>query len=111
MILAFKNTLLLSVRALLQVLHLEVRRPKVPQQLLEALVAVGHALGVRLEGALLELLAAVGADEALGVELVAHGRDDAAADPLAAHVAFVPGKNILSFIGHLCFLLVLQQRL
>ena len=67
-----------SRSSLVQLLEREVRRAKVPEQLLEALVAIGLAVGVALEAALLELPAAVRADEALGVELVRHGGDDAA---------------------------------
>ena len=57
--------------------QLEVRGPEVAQELLEALVAVGLELVVRLVLPVLESLAAVGADEALGVELAAgQGGDD-----------------------------------
>ena len=60
------------------------------EELLEALVAVGLELVVGLLIPILKGLAAVGADEALGVELAAgEGGDDAAADALPADAALV----------------------
>ena len=57
-----------------------------PEQLLKAAEAVGLAISwVCLVLPVLELLPAVGADKALRVELVAHGRDDPALDHVGAH--------------------------
>lgn len=60
------------------------------EKLLEALVAVGLALAVALKGPLLELIPAVRADKTFWMELVAHGRYDAAENPLSTHVALDP---------------------
>ena len=82
--------------------QLEVRGPEVAQELLEALVAVGLELVVRLVLPVLEPLAAVGADEALGVELAAgEGGDDPAADALPAHVALVLDAVVVVGGAHL----------
>ena len=82
--------------------QLEVRGPEVAQELLEALVAVGLELVVRLVLPVLEALAAVGADEALGVELAAgEGGDDPAADALAAHLTLVLGAVVVLVHAHL----------
>ena len=64
-----------------------MRRAKVAEELLEALVAVGLELVVGLVLPVLEGLAAVGADEALGVELVPHGGDHSVQTRLVAHTA------------------------
>ena len=62
----------------------------VAKQLLKAVVAVRLAIpGICLVLSALKLLAAVGAGEALRVELVAHGRDDPALDHVRAHKALV----------------------
>lgn len=56
------------------------------EESVEALLAVG-LLPALLEGALVELPEAVGADEVLWVELAHHGRDAAALDPAVARGA------------------------
>ena len=82
--------------------ELEVRGLEVSQELLEALVAVLLGLVVRLVLAVLEALPAVGADEALGVELAAgEGGDDPAADAIPAHLALVLGAVVGLVRAHL----------
>ena len=61
-----------------------------PEKLLKASEAVRFVIpGVCLVLPVLELLPAVGADKALGVELVPHGRDDPALDQMGADTALV----------------------
>ena len=64
------------------------------EQLLEALVTIRLEVGVALERPLLKLLSAISAHEALGVEFVGHGGDDAAVDPLPADGTLVFGFRI-----------------
>ena len=64
---------------------MSVSIPVMPKQLLKASKAVRLEVpGVCLVLPVLELLPAVGADKALGVELVPHGRDDPALDHVRA---------------------------
>ena len=65
---------------------------KMSQQLLEAVKAIRFPVpGVCLVLPLLEGPPAVGADEALGMELVPHSRDDSTLDQLGADTALVLG--------------------
>ena len=61
------------------------------EQLLKASKAVRLVIpGVCLVLPVLELLPTVGADKALGVELVPHGCDDPALDHVGAHETCIP---------------------
>ena len=73
----------------LELLLPEMCRSKVSQKFLEAHAAVGLALVVALEHSIFELFPAVGAHEALGVELLRHGGDDPASDHLPTDAALV----------------------
>ena len=67
-----------------------------PQKLLEAVKAVRFPIpGICLVLPLLEGSPAVGADEALGVELVPHRRDDSALARLGADTALVLGRRVV----------------
>ena len=69
---------------------------EVPQQLLEAVKAIRFPVpGVCLVLPLLERPPAVGADEALGMELVPHSRDDSTLDQLGADTALVLGRRVI----------------
>jgi len=69
----------------------------VTQQLLKASKAVRLAISwACLVLPVLELLPAVGADKALGVELVAHGSDDPALDKAIAYTALVLGCRFIN---------------
>ena len=68
----------------------------VTQKLLKASKAVRLAISwICLVLPVLELLPAVGADKALGVELVAHGSDDPALDHAGAHKTLILGCRFI----------------
>ena len=69
---------------------------KVAQQLLKAVEAIRFPVpGICLVLPLLEGTPAVGADEALGVELVPHRRDDSTLTGLRADTALVLGRRVV----------------
>ena len=75
-------------------LPLSARRAASAEELDEAGVAVG-LLVLLLEGALVELFEAEGADEVLGVELLVHGGDAAPRDGLHAPRAQRPPLGVV----------------